>query len=334
VNLPRIPTYAELLQRRDAPPGSSWGVFGADDEVGTLNFLSPARVLEAVSCVRRGVVFNLDCALNAFDPPILQHRKTLRHKMIGSSPYHRDDYIDDFYLQSSTQVDGLRHFRHPVHGFYNGVADSSIAENSPCLGVNRFAEHGIVGRGVLIDVERYLATRGKGLDYRSGQPISVALVEEIAEAQAVDFRPGDILMLRTGWLAAYFTQLSAEERRTFPHNMCAPGLKQSHETLAWIWDHQFSVCASDNFGLECHPPVPDSPFSREDPPIADMHPRHRGMMHASMIALLGLVIGEQWQLDQLAEDCARDGIWDCLVTVKPLNLVGGVGSPANALAVK
>jgi hypothetical protein len=58
------------------------------------------------------------------------------------------------------------------------------------------------------------------------------------------------------------------------------------------------------------------------------------MMHASMIALLGLVIGEQWQLDQLAEDCARDGIWDCLVTVKPLNLVGGVGSPANALAVK
>ena len=329
-----IPKYAELLARNDAPSGSSWGVFGDDDEAGTLNFLSPAHVLEAIKCVRRGDVFNLDCPLNAFDPPILQHRKTLRHKIISSSPFHRDDYIDSFYLQSSTQIDGLRHFRHPVHGFYNRTPDATIVENGPRLGINRFAERGIVGRGVLIDVERHLATRGERLDYRSGQPISVQLVDEVARAQGVEFRSGDILMLRTGWLTAYFEHMTAVERRTFPLNMCAPGLKQGHETLAWIWDHQFAVCASDNFGLECHPPVPDSIFASELENVADVHPRHIGMMHASMIALLGLVIGEQWQLDQLAEDCMRDGIWDCLVTVKPLNLVGGVGSPANALAVK
>lgn len=58
------------------------------------------------------------------------------------------------------------------------------------------------------------------------------------------------------------------------------------------------------------------------------------MMHAPMIALLGLTIGEQWNLDGLAVDCAQDGVWECFVGAKPLNLIGGVGSPANAFALK
>jgi hypothetical protein len=58
------------------------------------------------------------------------------------------------------------------------------------------------------------------------------------------------------------------------------------------------------------------------------------MMHQQLIALLGMAIGELWRLDELAEDCARDGIYEFLVVSKPLNLVGGVGSPANAVAIK
>jgi hypothetical protein len=65
-----------------------------------------------------------------------------------------------------------------------------------------------------------------------------------------------------------------------------------------------------------------------------VHPRHAGMMHASMIALLGLTICEQWNLEQLAADCASDGVWECFIAVKALNLTGGVGSPANAFALK
>jgi hypothetical protein len=101
-----------------------------------------------------------------------------------------------------------------------------------------------------------------------------------------------------------------------------------------LWANQFSVCASDNFGLECFPPIHDSPFQEEIKDVPDVHPRHTGMMHAYMIALLGLTIGEQWNLEALAEDCARDNVWECFVAAKPLNLVGGVGSPANAFALK
>ena len=334
--LPRmnVPSYAELLKRTDAPPGSAWGIFGADDELGTVNFLTPGRILEARQCIRRGTFFNFDCSIDAFDPPILSHRKAMKHTIFGSSPHHRDDCIDSFYLQSGSQIDGLRHFRHPVHGFYNGVPDDSIKEGNPRLGVNRMAERGIIGRGVLIDVERFLARRGEHLNYDSGEPISVDLVDQIAVDQGVTFRSGDILLLRTGWMKHYFQSMTAEERHSFPQRMCSPGLKQGHDTLAWIWDHQFSVCASDNFGLECFPPISDSPFAAEVKDIPDVHPRHAAMMHAFMIPLLGLTIGEQWDFEDLAEDCAQDGVWECFVAVKPLNIIGGVGSPANGFALK
>jgi hypothetical protein len=330
----RIPTYAELLARTDAPRGSSWGVFGAEDEFGTINFLTPERVAEAARCVRRGALFNLDCALDAFDPPILAHRKTLRHKIFGNSLHHRDDYLDGFYLQSSTQMDGLRHFRHPLHGFYNHTPDTAIAEGTPRLGINRFAERGIAGRGVVIDIERHLARQGRRLDYRSGEPISVGMIDAAAAAQGVAFRSGDILLLRTGWMQAYFDEMSPAERRALPAKMCSPGLRQGHDTLGWIWDHQFALCAADNFALECHPPIADSSFVAELAPAQGMLPAHVGIMHPFMIPLLGLAVGELWALDALGEDCAADGVWECFVTVKPLNLTGGVGSPANALAIK
>lgn len=140
-------------------------------------------------------------------------------------------------------------------------------------------------------------------------------------------------MLRTGWQKAYFG-LSQRERAIFPSHMSCPGLVQSHETLAWIWNHQFAVCASDNFAVECFPPIAQSPFAAEIAAVEDVHPRHTGMMHPFMIALLGVTLGEQWDLENLAADCAKDDIWECFVSLKPLNLTGGVGSPVNGFALK
>lgn len=328
-----LPSYRELLERTDGPPGSSWGLFGIEDDLGTINFLTPEKVLAAQQLIRRGQYFNLDHALDAFEPPILSHRKSLRHTIFGSSRHHRDDSLDSFFLQSGSQVDGLRHFRHPVHGFYNGAPDDSIVPGNPRIGVNRLADHGVIGRGVLIDVERFLQKKNHPLNYDSNDAISVELVNDIAQDQGVEFRSGDILMLRTGWLKVYF-EMSATSRATFPQRMCCPGLVQSHETLAWIWDNQFAVCASDNFALECFPPVSESPFPAEIEHISDVHPRHTGMMHAYMIALLGLTLGEQWNLEALAQDCASDNVWECFVALKPLNLIGGVGSPVNGFALK
>jgi kynurenine formamidase len=328
-----IPRYEELMSRQRAPAGSAWGVFGDEDEVGTINFITPDCVRHAATLVNRGVTFNLDKPLDGFDPPVAKHRHKPRHTMISNSDHHRDDYIDGFYLQASTQVDSLRHFRHPDHGFYNGVRDDDIHPDTPTIGVNRYAERAIVGRGVLVDVDRYLRTQGRTLDHRAGEAFPVSLLDEVAAAQGVAFRRGDILLMRTGWMSCYFNEMSQTERNDLPNALKSTGLLQARETLAWLWDHGISIGASDNAGFEAIPSVPTSPFVSEFDKRVGAEPIHAGLMHPTMIALMGLCLGELWDLEALAADCANTGVYECMVSCKPLNLTGGVGSPANAIAI-
>ena len=94
-----------------------------------------------------------------------------------------------------------------------------------------------------------------------------------------------------------------------------------------MWDNQVALFATDTFAVEVLPVVADSPF-------LDTAPEDAGMMHQELIAKLGVPLGELWNLTDLAADSRRTGRWDALVVVKPLNLTGGVGSPANATAIR
>ena len=227
-------------------------------------------------------------------------------------------------MQSSSHVDGLRHRRHERFGFYNGFADDAIREGSPTLGVNRWAERGIVGRGVLADVAGYLASEGRALDYRVAEPLEVGVVERALAAAGTESRPGDLLIVRTGFCRHYLQDLSSEQRTEFAQSPRAPGLIQSEETLEWIWDRGLALLAADNIAVEVSPPVPDSPFRSAD---------DDGKMHPHLIALFGLVIGELWAVEELARACRERNSYDFMLVVKPLNLIGGVGSPANAVAI-
>lgn len=329
-----IPTYRELLERRDAPPGSSWGIFGADDQLGTLNFIGPDQVRDAVRLVRRGAVFNLDYPLNTFVPPPAGTRPATVHRMFANNPNHRDDWLDSFYLQSTSQIDGLRHIRHPEHGFYGGVPDEEIAEETPALGIQSVAERGVVTRGVLLDLARYFTDRGTPLDLAGNYMITPDDLDAAAKAQNVEFRQGDVLLLRVGWASYWLNDVGEEERRSFKSKIRHPGLIQSHEMIEWLWDHRFAMVASDDLGVEAHPVNPDSGLVDPDEPPPPRGVVHNGMMHRPLIALLGLFLGELWNLEALAEDCHADRIYEFMLTAKPLNVVGGVGSPPNAMAIK
>jgi kynurenine formamidase len=322
----KLPRYEDLLARTDAPSGSSWGLFGAGDEVGTLNLLTPERVRRAASLIRTGKSFNLDYPINAFAPPTEAKRHLATHTIfnIGEEFVH-DDYVDGLYMQATSQIDGLRHVGHESLGFYGGINGSDITVGSDVLGIQRWAERGIVGRGVLLDVERFLAADGSPIDHTSGAAFSVDLLNRVAQSANVTFEGGDILLIHTGWCRFYFEELDDEARANIPRNpKRSSGLAQSREMLAWLWDHHFSAVVSDNIALEARPTAPDSPFDGSV----------MRMMHQDLIALLGLCIGELWRLDELAADCADDGVYECMVVAKPLNIVGGVGSPPNALALK
>lgn len=328
-----VPAYRELLARTDGPPGSSWGVFGPDDQLGTLNFLTEEATARAAGLVSSGRVYNLDYPLNTFVPSIAGTRPATEHHMFANNRNHRDDWLDSFYLQSTTQIDGLRHMRHPRYGFYGGVKDEAVEVGRAELGIQLVAEKGIVGRGVLIDLPRYFGAAGRDYDITTNQMIWPADLDAALAAQRVALESGDILLLRTGW-SGYYLDLSPRERERFRQGMRAPGLGQSPEMVEYLWDHQVAMVASDNAGVEAHPVNPGSGFVIPGEEIPERGPSHNGMLHRPLIALLGLLLGECWKLDELAEACAADGKYEFLLTAKPLNLIGGVGSPANAMAVK
>src|SRR6056297_2708741 len=115
-----LPSYADLPVGGDAPPGSSWGVWGDDDRLGTLNLLTPERAAAAARLVRRGVAFALNARMEEPDPPLFG-RDGFTHEVTGvaDGPSH-DDVLHGWNTQGSSQWDGLRHIRHPVHGWYGG----------------------------------------------------------------------------------------------------------------------------------------------------------------------------------------------------------------------
>ncbi|WP_137389093.1 cyclase family protein [Rhodoligotrophos defluvii] len=331
----RFPSYAELRDRNDAPPRSAWGVFGAEDELGTLNFLTPQRVLDAIASVKTGEVINLNLPLEAFASPLSPTRKNFRHNIFANNPSHRDEYLDNFYPQASSHIDGLRHIGHPDFGFYNGADPAKFQPGEPLIGVNRFAERGIVGRGVLVDVDRFRKTQGRPIDHAGAERIPITDVAAAAADQGVEFRSGDILLLRIGWVHHHLRELTPEQRLAATQPLRVTGLLASEETVAWLWDNQFSMIAVDNFSVEAFPAQEDSPFLTEAERRGEA-PRtlYSGVMHNVLIPLLGFVLGELWNLDDLAARCAEDGRWDCLLVSSPLNLTGGAGSPANALAIR
>ncbi|WP_344417730.1 cyclase family protein [Pseudonocardia ailaonensis] len=324
----RVPSYAELLARTDAPAGSSWYVFGPDDELGTVNFATPERVAAAARGIRRGATFNLDLPLDMFAGQEMGGRCAPEQEIIRLGRDYWDDRLDRFFPQGTTQVDGLRHCQHRVHGLYNGFPAAENVPGNPRIGVGKWAERAVAGRGVLVDLAYHYEMVGEPLDVGVGTAIPIEDVVAAADRQGVDFRPGDVLMLRTGWLRGY------REGRAVLRG-AQPGLLQSHETLSWLWDNQIAAVVADNPGVEVMPPDPSSPFAAEFGEPRDAREAvQAGMMHPHLIALLGFLVGELWDLEALAADCREDGIWESFVTIKPLHLTGGLGSPANAMAIK
>lgn len=319
-----VPAYADLAGR--VPPGSSWGVFTDDHERGTANFAGTAEVLAGAATITRGVTFGLDHALDAFDPPMARARSAPRHEMTAAHPEARDDVLHDFHLQATSQVDGLRHRRASGYGFYGGVPDERIVPGDPALGVQRWSEKPIVGRGLLIDVAGLLADDGQPLDHRTGPALDVAVLDRALDRQGEQVRPGDLVLVHTGW-ARWFLDAGPDLRDEAREARRATGFRQSLDLPRWLWDHRVAVFATDTFAVEVLPVDPSSPFG-------DSAPEDRGMMHQELIAKLGVPLGELWNLDALVADSRAGGGWTSFVVVKPLHLVGGVGSPPNATAVR
>ncbi|HXM88594.1 MAG TPA: cyclase family protein [Candidatus Acidoferrum sp.] len=316
----KLPSYDELPVRAGAPAGAAWGVFGDDDEVGTINLLTPERVIAATSSIRTGKVFALNLPINIPDPPLFTRGKhTHTVKIFPNAEFVLDDFLDNFYPQASSQWDALAHVKHPIHGAYNGIPDNQMTGRGGMrLGIDNLARRGIAGRGVLADVARYHERVGKSIDFTTAKSIPLEDVQAALEDEGVELRAGDILLVRIGWTKFYLSA-SDEIKAELAKETVVPGIEGSERTARWLWNNHLAAVASDSPALEALP----KPAGEE-----------MEFLHFHMLAFFGMPIGEMWNLEGLADDCAADGDYDFFLTSAPLNIPGGVGSPPNALAIK
>jgi hypothetical protein len=280
-------------------------VWGDHDVFGTLNLLTPDRVLAAARSIRTGRSFGLNLDLTLPDPPLFG-RSALRHEVTNTSNVVHDDIYHGWNTQASSQWDGFRHMGHREHGHYGGVPD---AEH----GVHHWAARGIVGRAVLADVDRWRAAVGRPLRQGEADAITADDLRGCLDAQGTPVEAGDVLLVRTGYVT-WYRSLDRAGREEHAAQPATPGLSGA-DVPAALWDLHVSALASDNPAVEVIPPI--GPF-----------------LHPSLLPLLGLPLGELWDLDALAVDCAADGTYDAFFTSAPLNMPGGVATPPNAVAIR
>lgn len=305
-----LPKYAELPTLADTGERHCWGLFGASDELGALNRLTNGSTLAAVQEVTSGKVIPLSLPL---DHPQLAIASRTPHRLnVVTARTGRSESLDGLFTQYSSQWDGLRHIRFRQHGYFGG-RDEETLDQTEELGIDRIAAHGIVTRGLFVDVPRYMQESGRAWDPSERIKIGIDVLEEALSRHGLTPREGDVLLVRTGWLAWHLRRATSGT-----HILeASAGLDPSRQMAAWLWDNGIVAVAADNIALEV------MPFERSE-----------GWLHSRLIALLGILIGELWQLDELAIDCAMDGRYSGLLVSAPLMLPRGAGSPANAYMIK
>lgn len=339
--MPR-PAFDTLPLRQGDPPFSAWGLYGLDDELGTLNLLTEKTTQAAAAEIKTGERFGLNLPLDFCLPPS-HKRRPLEHTVLRKDPRLVHDDELSFNTQVSTQWDGFRHYGYQRERiFYNGVQIPEISgpgqpdkagmeawyfgpSVTPRLGLQAWCTRGIVGRGVLLDYLRWTRKQGIEFDLLGDRPITVKELQACAADQGVEFREGDILILRNGWTVGY-SALSSDEKVAFsqrePTNHV--GVHTGIDMARWLWDTGFSACAGDSPGWERWPAWPGE---------GEVGGLGKLRLHEVMLNGWGMPIGEMLDLEALSAACEKQGRWTFFFSSMPLNVNGGVGSPCNAIAI-
>jgi len=297
---------------------SNWGRWGDDDERGTLNLITPEVLKRAATCVRQGKTFSLGLEFGSEGPQTgtVVGRFNPQHYMTAIAvPYPEpggfcfSDDVISMPLQCATQWDSLAHAHYDDH-LYNGyqVTEALSTAGAAKNGIDKQATGGVMSRGILLDIPR-----AKGLDRLAPSTvITPADLDEAMKKQGVEILPGDILVFRTGHILTYLQDGNREM-----YLWQGPGL--GIDCVEWLHTKDVAAVCADNTAVEVMP--------CEDPTA-------QFPVHMLGLRDMGLPLGEMFYLEELAADCAEDGVYEFLLTAPPLKVTGGIGSPINPLAVK
>ena len=297
---------------------SNWGRWGDDDQLGTLNFLTPQKVQQSVSLVVDGTT--VSCARPVVFAPTPDATAPAVHYMVASGEgwgteqkvtsrlsQAATDYIGMvFHGYTVTHIDSLAHFFWEGK-MYNGRPSHLVSTN---LGATvesiEIAAEGIVTRGILVDVPRI-----RGVDWlERGEGVLPSDIEAAESQMGFEITEGDVLLVRTGQL--YRREIEGpvdfrEKGSTACHASCLPLL------------HQRGIAV---LGTDTGNDIIPAPYPNVIQPI-----------HQVGIVAMGLWILDNANLEDLAVECARRNRWEFMLSMGPLKLTNTTGSPVNPIAI-
>jgi kynurenine formamidase len=299
-----VPTVAEYQAYKER--FSNWGRWGADDQRGTLNHVTPEVRRGAAALVREGRSISLANPLaTAAVLPGPRNSQPAEHRMsIGNGGC--GDYIGvSYHGFVNTHVDALCHIFTEDGRLYGGRPSSDVTTaGARSNAVDRWRD-GIVTRGVLYDVVRHRGVAHVTAD----APVHAWELEDVSEAQGVEPRAGDAVLVRMGGPA--FWAANPE----FEPPWQAPGLHAS--ALEFLYDHDAALLGWDLM----------------EAPGQDEYRAHSLPIHSVAIPHMGLALLDNANFEALAASCAELGRFEFLLTIAPLVVIGGTGSPVNPIAL-
>jgi kynurenine formamidase len=312
---------------------SNWGRWGADDQLGTLNFIDAAARLRGVAAVHDGDAFPLGLPMSeaeGIQMGFIEGRVNPTRSMICvNNPLSPDpewiassEDVVTFAMQCATHWDGLAHVSYgagPDGGkLYNGYPASSVTEaGTTKLGIHLIGS--LVSRGLLLDV-----ARAKGLEVLDGgYPITPDDLDAACELGKLAVEPGDVLLVRTGQAAHLALPGrpglagAPPKRDLIAYTWPTPGLTLA--TTEWFHAKDVAAVATDTMVLEVYPCEDKNLYL----PVHLIH-----------LVEMGMTQGQNWFLDELADACAADGRYEFLLDATPLPFTNGLGSPVNPVALR
>ena len=283
---------------------SNWGRWGPDDQIGVLNLIqNQSSVLEAIKLVKKGDIYSLAVPLEKDGPQFPLFHKTWRvshwQRLYGPDL----DIIDDVIAMethSGTHIDGIGHAWYGGQ-LYNGFSSDEYASSRGVARVGIENVRHIFGRGIMLDIAAY-----KGVEHLdTAEPVTSDVLDNVAEAQGVELKPGDVVLVRTGWYTLFDTD-GEKWGQSFPG--------PDGSVLAWLKEHDVVAIGTDHPACERYENI-------EDPVETPLH-RHA-------LRDLGVYLLENLDL----EDLSRDKVYEFLFVGTPLRITHGTGSPWNPLAI-
>ena len=292
----------------------NWGRWGADDDRGTLNYLTAEKVIAAVALVRTGRTVSMSLPLNTAagpdNPNPVLHYMSLMHDVdiqSGGVRFATDFLGIQFHGDCHTHVDALCHISYRDRLYNDRPANMVTSVGSNGLDITTQA-HGVIGRGVLIDIPRL-----RGVKWL--EPGEAVMPEELVaaeEAVGVRLGEGDIMVFRTGHHRRRL------ELGAWDNTYAGDGKAGLHPlALSLLHERRIAAFLPDGDGETVPSPV--------DGVLYPIHPLQ--------ITAMGMVCADSLQLEDVAQACEEENRWEFLVVFAPLRLPKATGSPFNPIAV-